>query len=119
MQLTTISGAPDGAPQKTGPRNGEFAGGSENGAPETAKTGHEAGRKKKIPRPAPECGAGRGFFARPRKIRGPACPEANTRNDVQTTAGYEGIALTPHTLSGKLCRLWGRRRGRRLISSPG
>ena len=67
-KLTTISGAPDGAPQKTGPRNGEFAGESDNGALEVRgsgsawhRTGHRAGRKKKKdppPRPAVWCGAG-------------------------------------------------------------
>ena len=31
----------------------------------------------KVPRPAPWCGAGRGFCAGPRKIQGPAPPSAN------------------------------------------
>ena len=67
MKLTTICGAPDGAPQKTGPQNGEFAGGSENGAPETAKTGPQ------------KCGAPDGARGGAKKKRSPAPPRSAVR----------------------------------------
>ena len=76
--MTTICGAPEQGicrgKRKRGPGN------RKNGAPEVWGPGRGTGRgeKKMIPRPAPQCGAGRGFFAGPRKIRGPACPEVNT-----------------------------------------
>ena len=66
-KLTTISGSPDCVPQKTGPRNGEFAEGSQNGA---------WGRVKTNRSPAPPRSAVRGGDF----LRGPACPEANNKH---------------------------------------
>ena len=72
-----------------GTQNGELAGGSKSGAPESKKNGAPEmrgpgrcagrGENKTLPRTAPRCGVGRGFFAGPRQIRGPARPGANTK----------------------------------------
>ena len=83
-KLTTICRAPDGAPQKTGPRNGEFAGGSENGAPETAKTG---------PR---KCGAPDGARGGAKKKRSPAPPRSAVRGgDFLRGPGKSGAPRAP------------------------
>ena len=68
-KLSTISGALDSAPQKTGPRSGDLAGGSKNGAPDGARGGV---KKKRSPAPPRSAVRGGDF------LRGPACPEANT-----------------------------------------
>ena len=82
---------PARVPVFCGARSGDLAGGSKNGAPEVRGPGRGKGRgeKKKIPRPAPQCGAVRcGDFS-----RGPACPGANTNHigTLNQRRGWEGI----------------------------
>ena len=98
----------DSIRRKRGPGTGIWRGKPKMGPRKLKKRGTERGQKKLVPRPAPQSGAGRGFLTGPRKIRGPACPKANTTDNTRVwdnisllilAVGRDGIVVSPITTS--------------------